>query len=95
MQRNGEDIFQAFFKKLPQNIQRSALKKLWMLNRSVCIDDLIVPPVDVPIVKIRLAEWMYKRFQFVRFKILKNINISQLMSWKKDMSSRVAVKKCR
>jgi proteic killer suppression protein len=43
--KETEKIFSRLFsKKLSQNIQRSALKKLWMLNRSVCIDDLIVPP---------------------------------------------------
>ena len=45
--KETEKIFSRLFsKKLPQNIQRAALKKLWMLNRSVCIDDLIVPPND-------------------------------------------------
>ncbi len=43
--KETERIFgRLFSKKLPQNIQRSALKKLWMINRSVSIDDLKIPP---------------------------------------------------
>ena len=40
----GRIFGRLFSKKLPQNIQRSALKKLWMINRSVSIDDLKIPP---------------------------------------------------
>ncbi|MBI5592358.1 MAG: type II toxin-antitoxin system RelE/ParE family toxin [Deltaproteobacteria bacterium] len=43
--KETERIFwRLFSKKLPQNIQRSALKKLWMINRSVSLDDLNIPP---------------------------------------------------
>lgn len=43
--KETEKIFKrGFSKKLPQDILRSALKKLWMLNRSVSINDLKIPP---------------------------------------------------
>ena len=54
--KETEKIFSRLFsKKLPQNIQRSALKKLWMLNRSVCIDDFKVPPND----RTDIITWRY------------------------------------
>ena len=31
-------------RKLPENIQQVALRKLYMLNRSKDVDDLIIPP---------------------------------------------------
>ena len=33
-----------FSKKLPQDIQKRALKKLMMLNSALCIEDLKIPP---------------------------------------------------
>jgi proteic killer suppression protein len=43
--KETEKIFNRIFsKKLPDDIQRPALKKLMMLNRSVSIDDLRIPP---------------------------------------------------
>ena len=43
--KETEKIFsRTFSKKLPEDIQRAAMKKLWMLNRSVSIDDLKTPP---------------------------------------------------
>ena len=33
-------------RKLPQNIQQMALRKLWMLNRAVSLQDLRVPPAN-------------------------------------------------
>ena len=43
--KETEKIFsRTFSKKLPEDIQRTAMKKLWMLNRSVSIDDLKTPP---------------------------------------------------
>jgi proteic killer suppression protein len=43
--KETEKIFNRIFsKKLPVDIQRTALKKLMMLNRSVSIDDLRIPP---------------------------------------------------
>ncbi|MEI6260767.1 MAG: type II toxin-antitoxin system RelE/ParE family toxin [Deltaproteobacteria bacterium] len=43
--KETEKIFKrSFSKKLPQDIQRTALKKLWMINRSVSINDLKIPP---------------------------------------------------
>jgi toxin HigB-1 len=43
--KETEKIFSRIFsKKLPEDIQRAAMKKLWMLNRSVSIDDLKTPP---------------------------------------------------
>jgi len=49
--------------------------------------------VGAPIVIIRLTVLMSKGFQFVRFKISKHVKSFQKMSWKKNMSSPVAVKK--
>ena len=33
-----------FSKKLPQDIQKRALRKLMMLNSALCIEDLKIPP---------------------------------------------------
>jgi len=35
-----------FSRKLPQNIQKVAFRKLRMLNRSSTIEDLIIPPAN-------------------------------------------------
>jgi len=37
-------FYRNFSKKFPQNIQRSALRKLRMLHRSMTLEDLMVPP---------------------------------------------------
>ena len=43
--KETEKIFKRnFSKKFPQNIQRSALKKLRMINRANILNDLRVPP---------------------------------------------------
>lgn len=43
--KETEKIFQRrFSSKLPQNMQRVALRKLRMLNRSIKLNDLKVPP---------------------------------------------------
>ena len=43
--KETEKIFQRrFSSKLPQNMQRVALRKLRMLNRSINLNDLKVPP---------------------------------------------------
>ncbi len=43
--KETEKVFKRLFsKKLPQNIQRSALRKLRMLNRALDVTDLRVPP---------------------------------------------------
>lgn len=43
--REAEKIFQReFSRKLPQDIQRRAFRKLRMLNRAVSLDDLRIPP---------------------------------------------------
>ena len=43
--KETEKVFQRHFsRKLPENIQRIALRKLRMLNRSTTLDDLRIPP---------------------------------------------------
>ena len=43
--REAEKIFQReFSRKLPQDIQRSAFRKLRMLNRAEALNDLRIPP---------------------------------------------------
>ena len=43
--KETEKVFQRHFsRKLPENIQRIALRKLRMLNRSATLDDLKIPP---------------------------------------------------
>jgi proteic killer suppression protein len=43
--REAEKIFQReFSRKLPQDIQRRAFRKLRMLNRAETLDDLRIPP---------------------------------------------------
>ena len=37
---------QVFSKKLPQNIQRVALRKLIMIDNAGCLEDLKVPPAN-------------------------------------------------
>lgn len=37
---------QIFSKKLPQNIQRVALRKLIMIDNAKCLNDLKVPPAN-------------------------------------------------
>ena len=37
---------QAFSRKLPQNIQRVALRKLIMIDNAGCLEDLRVPPAN-------------------------------------------------
>lgn len=45
--KETEKIFhQEFSKKLPQAIQRIALRKLMMLDAAACLDDLRVPPAN-------------------------------------------------
>jgi proteic killer suppression protein len=45
--KETEGIFsRAFSKKLPQDIQRAAFRKLRMLNRAVSLQDLRVPPAN-------------------------------------------------
>ena len=45
--RETEKIFNRIYsKKLPQAIQRAAFKKLRMLNRSVDLNDLRIPPAN-------------------------------------------------
>ncbi len=45
--KETENIFyRNFSRKFPQNIQRTALKKLRMLNRSNTLNDLRVPPAN-------------------------------------------------
>ena len=42
-----EKVFQRHFsRKLPENIQRIALRKLRMLNRSTTLEDLKMPPAN-------------------------------------------------
>ena len=42
-----EKVFQRpFSRKLPENIQRTALRKLRMLNRSTTLEDLKMPPAN-------------------------------------------------
>ena len=42
-----EKVFQRHFsRKLPENIQRTALRKLRMLNRSTTLEDLKMPPAN-------------------------------------------------
>ena len=43
--KETEKIYnQVFSKKLPQDIQRTALRKLIMINNAGCLEDLRVPP---------------------------------------------------
>lgn len=43
--KETEKIFQRLFsKKLPRDIQKIAFRKLRMLNRSISLDDLRIPP---------------------------------------------------
>jgi proteic killer suppression protein len=45
--KETEKIFNRIYsKKLPQTIQRGALKKIRMLNRSVDLNDLRIPPAN-------------------------------------------------
>ena len=45
--KETEKIFNRYFsKKFPQNIQRVALRKLRMINRSEILNDLKVPPAN-------------------------------------------------
>ncbi|MFC1825302.1 type II toxin-antitoxin system RelE/ParE family toxin [Thermodesulfobacteriota bacterium] len=45
--RETEKIFKRqFSRKLPQNIQKTAFRKLRMLNRSSTINDLKIPPAN-------------------------------------------------
>ncbi len=50
--REAERIFhREFSRKLPQDIQQRAFRKLRMLNRAVSLDDLRIPPSN------RLEQW--------------------------------------
>ncbi|MBR1798165.1 MAG: type II toxin-antitoxin system RelE/ParE family toxin [Clostridiales bacterium] len=43
--KETEKIYnQVFSKKLPQGVQRIALRKLIMINNATCLDDIKVPP---------------------------------------------------
>ena len=45
--RETEKVYsQIFSKKLPQDIQRIALRKLVMIDNAACLDDLRVPPAN-------------------------------------------------
>ena len=45
LDKETEKIYhQQFSKKLPQSIQRIALRKLIMLDNAICINDLRIPP---------------------------------------------------
>ena len=45
--RETEKVFnQVFSRKLPQSIQRIALRKLVMINNAGCLEDLRVPPAN-------------------------------------------------
>ena len=45
--RETEKIYNQFFsKKLPQDIQRIALRKLVMIDNAGCLEDLRVPPAN-------------------------------------------------
>ena len=45
--KETQKIFnQEYSRKLPTAIQRVALRKLWMLDASVVIDDLKIPPAN-------------------------------------------------
>ena len=44
---------QAFSRKLPQAIQRTALRKLIMIDNAGCLEDLRVPPANPPGAVIR------------------------------------------
>ena len=45
--KETEKVFQRHVsRKLPENIQRIALRKLRMLNRSTTLDDLKIPPAN-------------------------------------------------
>ena len=45
--KETEKIYeQVFSRKLPQNIQRTALRKLIMIDNAGCLEDLRVPPAN-------------------------------------------------
>ena len=45
--KETEKIYrQVFSKKLPQDIQRIALRKLIMINNASCLEDLRIPPAN-------------------------------------------------
>ena len=45
--RETEKVYnQTFSKKLPQTIQRIALRKLIMINNAGCLEDLRIPPAN-------------------------------------------------
>ncbi len=45
--KETEKVFHQYFsRKLPQNIQRVALRKLIMIDRAGCLEDLKVPPAN-------------------------------------------------
>jgi proteic killer suppression protein len=44
LQRNGKNFQRRFSRKLPQDMQRVSLRKLRILNRSIDLNDLQVPP---------------------------------------------------
>jgi len=45
--RETEKVYnQIFSKKLPQTIQRVALRKLIMIDNAECLEDLRIPPVN-------------------------------------------------
>jgi len=45
--KETEKIYdQIFSRKLPQNIQRTALRKLIMMDNAGCLEDLRVPPAN-------------------------------------------------
>ncbi len=45
--KEAEKVFnRKHSQKLPTSIQRIAMRKLWMINSAVCIDDLRVPPAN-------------------------------------------------
>ena len=46
-EKETEKVYnQIFSKKLPQNIQRVALRKLIMIDNAGCLEDLKVPPAN-------------------------------------------------
>jgi proteic killer suppression protein len=45
--KESEKIFRReFSRRLPQDIQRQAMKKLWMLDAAEALDDLRIPPAN-------------------------------------------------
>lgn len=45
--KETEKVFHQYFsRKLPQNIQRVALRKLIMIDRAGCLEDLKAPPAN-------------------------------------------------